>query len=89
MDTVWGAILVSLLLGVVVGGIARILLPGTQRIGLFMTGLAGAVAAFIGFVIGDSLGLRDGEGFSWGTFGIQVLLAALVIGAIGGVGRRR
>ena len=73
----------------IVGGLARLFLPGTQGIGLFMTGLAGAVAAFIGFVIGDALGWTDGEGFSWGTLGIQVLLAALVIGAIGGVGRRR
>ena len=85
----WATVIASIIVGAIVGGVARILIPGAQRIGIVMTILAGAVAAYLGQFIGESMGLGEGDGFSWPILGIQVLLAALVIGVIGGVGRQR
>ena len=82
-------IIVAIVVGAVIGGIARILLPGAQNVGLFLTILAGAVAAYAGYYIADALGWVTDEGFDWGKLGIQVVLAMLVIGLIGGVGGRR
>lgn len=82
-------IIVAVVVGVVIGGIARMLLPGVQRIGLFLTIVAGALAAYVGQFIAEGLGLATTEGVDWAKLGIQVLLAMLAIGAIGGVGGRR
>jgi uncharacterized membrane protein YeaQ/YmgE (transglycosylase-associated protein family) len=82
-------IIVAVVVGAVIGGIARILLPGVQRVGLLLTIVAGAVAAYAGYYIADAMGLATTEGIDWAKLGIQVLLAMLVIGAIGGVGSRR
>lgn len=82
-------ILVAVLVGAVIGGIARMLLPGVQRVGLFLTILAGAVAAYAGQFIAEGMGLATTEGVDWAKLGIQVLLAMLAIGLIGGVGGRR
>jgi uncharacterized membrane protein YeaQ/YmgE (transglycosylase-associated protein family) len=82
-------ILVAVVVGAVIGGIARILLPGVQRVGMILTIVAGAVAAYAGYYIADAMGLVTTEGIDWAKLGIQVLLAMLVIGTIGGVGSRR
>ena len=82
-------IIVAVVVGAIIGGIARIVLPGVQRIGLFLTIVAGAVAAYAGQYIADAMGIASTEGIDWAKLGIQVLLAMVVIGVIGGVGSRR
>lgn len=87
MDTLIGTIVASVIVGAVIGGIARMLLPGVQRIGVFMTILAGAVAAWAGHWIAEQLDWHSGGFVDWPKLGVQVVLAILVVGAIGGVGR--
>lgn len=82
-------IVVAVVVGAVVGGIARILLPGAQRIGVFLTIAAGAVAAYAGNYIAEAMGFASTDGIDWAKLGIEVLLAMIVIGVIGGVGSRR
>ena len=82
-------VLVSIVVGAVIGGIARILLPGAQRIGAILTIIAGAVAAFVGNYIAEAMGLASTEGIDWAKLGVQVVLAMIVIGLIGGIGGRR
>ncbi len=82
-------IIVAVVIGIVVGGIARILLPGVQRIGLFLTIVAGAIGAYVGNFIGEAMGLASTDGIDWAKLGIQVLIAMILIGLIGGVGSRR
>ena len=65
-------IIVWLLIGLVIGGLARLLVPGRQHIGLIMTILIGIVAALLGGIIttaiigvgthGDHLHRRAGRG---------------------------
>ena len=81
-------IIVSLVLGIIVGGIARILLPGAQRIGIFLTIVAGAIGAYAGNFIAEAMGLST-DGFDWAKLGIEVLIAMVLIGIVGGVGGRR
>lgn len=89
MDTVIGTIVASVIIGAVIGGIARILLPGAQRIGVVLTIIAGAVAAFAGSWIAEQLDWHAGTFIDWPKLGVQVVLAMLVIGAIGGLGGSR
>ena len=59
-------ILSWILTGLVVGALARMILPGRQSIGLIGTILLGIVGAFVGGLIGSAI---------WGDGGIQNLTA--------------
>jgi uncharacterized membrane protein YeaQ/YmgE (transglycosylase-associated protein family) len=66
----------ALIMGVIIGPLARLLLPGRQDISLGWTILVGAAAAFVGGVIADVLGVGDTSGIDWIKLFIQLALAA-------------
>jgi uncharacterized membrane protein YeaQ/YmgE (transglycosylase-associated protein family) len=78
--------------GLVVGVLARLVLPGKQHLGLLATLLVGLAGSVIGGVIANALG--TGDIFELNFLGAIVailsaaLLIALVEGASGGRGRR-
>jgi uncharacterized membrane protein YeaQ/YmgE (transglycosylase-associated protein family) len=41
------------IVGIVVGAIARLIMPGSEHIGLLMTGVIGVVGSFIGGIIAN------------------------------------
>ncbi|MBB4841944.1 putative membrane protein YeaQ/YmgE (transglycosylase-associated protein family) [Paucibacter oligotrophus] len=50
------------LIGIVVGAIARLIMPGSQNIGLLMTGVLGVAGSFVGGFIGRLVsGSADGS----------------------------
>lgn len=66
----------ALIMGVIIGPLARLLIPGKQDISLGWTIVVGAVAAFIGGVIADILGVGETSGIDWIKLFIQLALAA-------------
>lgn len=82
-------LLVAIVLGAILGGVARLLLPGVQEIGVLLTIAAGAVAAYVGHWIAEAIGVASTSGIDWIKLAIQIVLAMIVIGAIGGIGSRR
>ena len=70
------------LVGLVIGALGRLVLPGTQAIGWLGTILAGIFGAIVGGVVGDWLG---GNGFV--ELLLAVVAAALAIAAVGGTRR--
>lgn len=68
------------LVGLAIGALARLVLPGAQRIGLLATGGAGLAGALLGGIIGDA---ADVSGFL--QLVLAVALAALLIAALGGL----
>ena len=80
-------IIVALIVGCIVGPLARLILPGKQNISLPMTILLGAVGSLIGAWVGSSFLGTDGDQFSFrglilGT--IFAIVAVLVYGAVTG-----
>ena len=70
------AIIGTIIVGFIVGLIARAIMPGTQKMGIIMTsilGIAGSMAAFYG---GGLLGLTGPVGFIGSVVGAIVLLFA-------------
>jgi len=48
------------ILGVIVGFTARFLLPGTDPMGFFMTGIIGVLGSFGGHFLASAVGLESG-----------------------------
>jgi uncharacterized membrane protein YeaQ/YmgE (transglycosylase-associated protein family) len=65
-----------ILIGLVVGAVGRLVVPGRQHIGILMTILIGVVAAIIGGILTAAL---LGAGHTVITFIVAVLLAALAV----------
>lgn len=93
---------IAIVFGAILGIVARILIPGKQRIGLILTVLIGMGAAVAGKWIGDRWDLHSGSGFTvsgrsfdWLVIGIQVGIAvvgvalAAVIAPVFDTDRRR
>jgi uncharacterized membrane protein YeaQ/YmgE (transglycosylase-associated protein family) len=77
-----------ILIGLVVGAVARLVIPGRQHIGIILTILIGIVAAIVGGILTAAL---LGAGHTVITFIVAVLLAALAVSAFTtrGYGRYR
>ena len=71
-------IIVWLLIGLVIGGLARLLVPGRQHVGLIMTILIGVVAALLGGMITTAI---IGVGHTVITFIVALVAAALLVSA--------
>ena len=82
----------ALIVGLIIGALGRLVVPGRQSIPIWLTMVIGVIAALLGTVVASAVGIStDTPGIDWGELLIQVLLAAvgvaLVVG-IGGRGRR-
>jgi uncharacterized membrane protein YeaQ/YmgE (transglycosylase-associated protein family) len=77
--------------GLVVGIVARLIVPGRQELGLGMTVLLGVVGSVVGGVVANALG--TGDVFELNFLGSVVAIAAsvvlVVIGERTGIIRRR
>ena len=68
-------ILGALVIGLVIGALGRLVLPGKQDIPIWLTIVVGIVAALIGSAIVGPL--RDTNGIDWIELVVQVALAAV------------
>lgn len=70
------AILGALLVGIVIGALGRLVLPGKQDMSLVATLGVGVVAALLGTVIAALLGVSSTPGVDWIQLVLQIALAA-------------
>ena len=83
-------IISAILIGVVVGVLGRLLVPGKQRIGMLLTILVGVVAAFLGTALARAMGIPTAtNGVDWLELLVQVVVAALGVALISGLTARR
>lgn len=68
-----------ILMGLVVGLLAKILLPGKDPGGLIVTICLGIVGAFVGGYLGSLLGLGAVTGFNFQSLGVAVGGAVLLL----------
>ncbi len=90
------SILGAIVIGLVIGALARFVLPGKQPIPIWLTILVGIGSAFVGTALARAMGIPiDTPGVDWGELLVQVIVAvlgvALVTAALGRstFGRRR
>ena len=82
-------IITALLIGLVIGILGRLVVPGRQSIPLWLTIVVGIVAAFIGTAIARAFGVASTAGFDWIEFFIQVIVAAIGVALVAGLYGRR
>jgi uncharacterized membrane protein YeaQ/YmgE (transglycosylase-associated protein family) len=86
--TVWG-IITALIVGLIIGALGRLLVPGRQNMPMWMHMLIGVGAALLGTVIARASGFANTAGLDWRELLLQVVLAAIAVALVAGVGRRR
>ena len=82
----------AILIGIVVGVLGCLVVPGRQPIGMLVTILVGIVSAFIGTAIARALGIPTAtNGIDWLELLVQVIVAALGVALVSALmgGRRR
>jgi len=67
------------ILGIIVGLVARAILPGADRMGLILTGIVGVVGSFGGHFLAQTLGFESGEKPSGRIFSALISVAGAVI----------
>lgn len=77
----------AVVIGVVIGILGRLVVPGRQRIGLLWTLVVGIAAALVGTAVAAGLDVADTDGVDWIEWLIQIGLAALGVAALSRVKR--
>ena len=82
-------IITALIIGLIIGALGRLVVPGRQNIPIWLTMVIGVVAALLGTVIARAVGLADTKGVDWIELLFQVVLAAIGVALVAGLGSRR
>jgi uncharacterized membrane protein YeaQ/YmgE (transglycosylase-associated protein family) len=83
-------VITAIIIGLIVGALGRLVVPGRQNIPIWLTIVVGIGAALLGTAIARSTGVADTKGVDWIEILIQVGLAALgVLLVVSLSGRRR
>ncbi|GAA3887866.1 GlsB/YeaQ/YmgE family stress response membrane protein [Saccharothrix violaceirubra] len=72
----------ALIIGLVVGGLGRLVVPGRQNISTLMTILVGIGAALAGTLLAGAFGVADTDGVDWIELALQVGLAGVGVTAL-------
>jgi uncharacterized membrane protein YeaQ/YmgE (transglycosylase-associated protein family) len=82
-------IISAILIGIVIGVLGRLVVPGRQHIGVLWTIAVGIVAALIGSALAAAIGVADTKGVDWIEWVIQIALAAVGVTALDRAKARR
>jgi uncharacterized membrane protein YeaQ/YmgE (transglycosylase-associated protein family) len=81
----------AILIGLVIGVLGRLVVPGKQNIPIWLTILVGIGAAFLGTALARAMGIPTAtKGIDWMEMLVQVILAAVGVAIVAATfGRRR
>ena len=87
-DKVLGLIISAIVVGLIIGALGRLVVPGRQDLSIWVTIAIGIVAALIGAFIAQALGVGNTGGIDWIKLVIQVVLAAIGVSVLAGTRAR-
>lgn len=82
-------IISAIVIGAIIGILARIILPGRQFIPVWLTIVVGIIAAFVGSAIARAVGVQTTRGIDWIELLLQLVLAIIGVGLISSIYARR
>lgn len=78
-------IISAIFIGAIIGALARLVMPGRQRIGILLTIIVGIVAALIGTFIARAMGVETTNGIDWLELLFQIIVAVVGVGIVSGI----
>jgi uncharacterized membrane protein YeaQ/YmgE (transglycosylase-associated protein family) len=81
-------IISAIIVGLIIGALGRLVVPGKQNIPIWLTIVIGIGAALIGSAIAGALGVKETNGIDWIRWIIEIGLAAAGVYLLAGSGRR-
>jgi uncharacterized membrane protein YeaQ/YmgE (transglycosylase-associated protein family) len=82
-------IITALIVGLIVGALGRLVVPGRQNMPIWLTIVVGIIAAFLGTLIANAIGIStDTPGVDWGELLCQVVVAAIGVALVAGFAGR-
>jgi uncharacterized membrane protein YeaQ/YmgE (transglycosylase-associated protein family) len=78
LDIVW-AIVSAIITGLIIGALARLVVPGTKGVSIFMTILLGIAGAIVGSLVYGLFGGKDTSGVDWIRLIVEVVVAAIFV----------
>jgi uncharacterized membrane protein YeaQ/YmgE (transglycosylase-associated protein family) len=82
-------IISAIIIGLIIGALGRLVVPGRQSIPIWLTIVIGIVAAFVGTLLAAAIGVENTSGIDWIEIIFQVVLAAAGVYLVAGSYRRR
>lgn len=83
-------IISAIIVGIIIGALGRLVVPGRQPIPIWLTLIIGIVAAFIGGFIASALGYGNANGgIPWILIIIQIVVAAVLVAITANLYARR
>lgn len=82
-------IISALVVGLIVGALARLVVPGKQNIPIWLTIVIGVLGAVVGTALAQTVGVAVTPGIDWIELVLQVAVAAVGVVAVGAVYSRR
>ena len=82
-------IISAIIVGLIIGALGRLVIPGRQNISILVTMIVGIIAAFIGTALARAFGVANTAGFDWIEFFFQVIVAAVGVALVAGLYGRR
>ena len=79
----------AVVIGLVIGALGRLLVPGKQDIPIWLTVLIGVVAAVVGTLVSGALGVAVTRGVDWIELAFQISFAAIGVALVAGAAERR
>jgi len=82
-------IITAIIVGLIIGALGRLVVPGKQNIPIWLTIVVGIVAAFVGTFIAKAFGVDVTNGIDWIELLLQVVVAAVGVTFVSGYYGRR
>ncbi|MFG2825815.1 GlsB/YeaQ/YmgE family stress response membrane protein [Kitasatospora sp. NPDC048365] len=83
------SILWAIIAGLVIGLLAKLVVPGRQPIPLWLTVVLGVIGGMIGNFLASAFGVADTRGIDWIRHFFQIGAAAVLIGLVTPLWSRR
>jgi uncharacterized membrane protein YeaQ/YmgE (transglycosylase-associated protein family) len=74
----------AIIVGLIIGALGRLVVPGKQNIPIWLTMLIGVVAAIVGTLLASVIGVAETRGIDWIELALQVALAAVGVAIVAG-----
>ena len=83
-----GGIITAIIFGGIIGAIGRLIVPGKQNMPIWLTIVAGIIAAFVGTAIANAFNLET-EGWNFWETLFQIVAAVIIVALLAALWPKR